>query len=350
MSNKIVAILAVPLVALAWFAGFKTGERTATASGSLLPVSSRPGTPVATFDGQSISVEELKAQIEEQSPLLRSRYASSEGRREMLERLVRTELLAREAQKRGYNRNPDVLNQNKRNMIAVFVQKEFDEAQQKQPVPEDQIKSFYDAHIHEYVKPERVRAAQIFFAAPASDAKARAEKKALAEKTFAELEKNPTDFTRFHQLARERSDDQESKAGGGDLRFQTRQELEGRVGPELAEVAWSMSHVGQLLDHVVEAPDGFHIITLLGRENALNLSLDEVRDAVRSRIVFEQRSTRYQQFVEQLEKQAGLKIDTARLGEMKLELPPATPPPGAIPPAPSARGAGPSPSELNLNR
>lgn len=337
MSNKVVALLALPFVVLAWFAGLKTGERKVASADAGLASESPPGTPVATFDGGSISLEALKAEIEQQAPVARLRYTTPEGKRAFLERMVRTELLAREAQRRGYDRDPDVVRQHKRNMVAVFVQKEFESAQQSQPVSEEEIKKYYDEHIAEFVKPERVRIAHLFVAAP--EASKRAERRAEAERLLAIARaKDSADYTGFQRLAREHSDDAQSKPTGGDLRFLSREELARRAGDEVARAAFEMKVTGEVLDRCVETPQGFHILKLLGRENPLNMTLEQARDSIRSRIAFDKRGERYEQFVADIEKKAGLTIDTAKLDALEIELGgPGRVPSGAIPPAPKER-------------
>lgn len=342
MNGRVLQILAVLLVLLAWFAGVKTGERNAAHGSGELAVSSRPGTPVATFDGQSISAEELKAQIEEQTPFVRSRYTTAEGKREFLESLVRFELLAREAQKKGYQADPDVVRQHKRNMVAVFVQREFEEAQQKLPVPDAELQRYYDEHKNEYVKPERVRLATIFFEAPAADAARRTEKKAAAEAALAELKaKDPREYNAFAEVARQRTEDPNAKPVGGDLHFLAREELAQRTSPEVAETGFGIIELGALHGAVVETPKGFYLVKLLGRENALDLKLADVRETIRNRIVFEKRSQNYQQFIAGLEKQAGLKIDTAVLNGIIIDA--GSPPPAApVVPAPAVPAGAPA--------
>src|SRR5260370_35689156 len=67
------------------------------------------GTPVASFNGDSITVEELKQRFSEMSPFLRSRYATVEQRKNYVDGLARFELLAQEAHRRGWQNGPDVI-------------------------------------------------------------------------------------------------------------------------------------------------------------------------------------------------------------------------------------------------
>ncbi len=336
MSNKVTAGLAVVLIALAYYAGYRAGgSKGAVGGGAMLPVASRPGTPVATFDGVSISDAEIKAQIEEQAPFVRTRYSTPEGKKEFLDNLVRFELLAREAQKKSYQTEPDIIRQHKRNMVALFVQREFEEPQQKQAIPEEELKKYYDAHLNDYQRPERVRAATVFFAAPEGDAARRKAQKAAAEAALAELKlKEPKDYGAFADLARAKSEDPASKPSGGDLSFLNKDDLAKRVGQEFADAAFAMKEMGKVLDTVVETPQGFHLVKLLGREAALDLKFDNVKDSIKSRLIYERRSDAYKKFLEDLNQKAGLTVNKEALDAIKIDAAaPPTPNVGSLPPS-----------------
>lgn len=344
MSHRTVALLALPLVVLAWYAGYVRGREAGGGAGAMLPVSGKPGTPVATFDGVSLTDADLKAQLEEQAPFVRARYASAEGKREFLDNLVRFELLAREAQKKGYAKDPDIVRQHKRNMVALYVQREFEEPQQKQPIPEEELRKYYEDHKSDYVRPERVRAAHVLFAAPSDDAAKRKDRRAAAEAALAELrEKDARDYSAFGALARKASEDVASRPLGGDLQFLSREDLAKRAGEEVAQAAFGAAEMGRVLDTIVETPKGFHIVKVLGKENPLDLAFEGVKDSIRSRLVYERRSAAYKTFLEGLNQKAGLKIDAAALEAVKVEAGAPAGSPGAAvppPPAPHAHPAG----------
>lgn len=338
--KKVVWILAVPLLVGAYFLGLKQGQGS---GGAELPlrVHSRPGTPVATFGGEAISAEELKAQIEEQTPFVRIRYANPEGKKEFLEGIIRFELLAQEAQRKGYHKDPEVLRQHKKNMVSLFVQKEFEEAQQKLPISDDELKKFYEDHLDDYVKPERVRIAHIFIDAPAADQALRAKRRSAAEAALAEVkEKDTRDINAFGNIVRLRSDDPQSRPVNGDLAYKSRAELEARVGKEVADVAFSMRELNTIHDGIIETARGYHVIKLLGRESALDMKFADVREAIRTRLLYERRAQNYNKFIEELQQKAGLKIDENALAAINVDLGAPTPtrPPGlALPAAPANR-------------
>lgn len=82
----------------------------------------------------------------------------------------------------------------------------------------------------------------------------------------------------FGELAGEYSIDQSSAVQGGNLGFFER----GRMVPEFEEVAFSLEK-GSYSD-VVESQFGYHIIEVLDRQDAREVTFEEVRDTVKERL------------------------------------------------------------------
>src|SRR5262245_10892605 len=58
---------------------------------------------VAKIDDVTITVGEFQSRLNQQSPYIRARYTSMERKKEFLDNLVRFEVLAKEAQSKGYD-------------------------------------------------------------------------------------------------------------------------------------------------------------------------------------------------------------------------------------------------------
>src|SRR5262249_29015476 len=106
--------------------------------------------PVATIDGQTITVAEFQDRINKQSPYVRARYTSLEQKKEFLDTLIRFEVLAKEAQKRGYDQDPEVVRTMKQVMIQKLLKEEFETKLKPEDIPDDELKKFYDAHQSDY--------------------------------------------------------------------------------------------------------------------------------------------------------------------------------------------------------
>src|SRR5713101_1970552 len=249
------------------------------------------GTPVASFNGDSITVEELKQRFSEMSPFLRSRYATVEQRRDYVDGLARFELLAQEAHRRGLQNDPEVVETAKKVMVQKLIQKEFDE--KPGAIPDEQIKEYYESHKADYVKPELLRIADILIVAPKENAAERKKKKAKAEEVLGKTKGlNPTDSPGFAALVREYSEDTRTKPIDGDSRFLSKEDLSSQFAPEVAATAAEMKKAGEI-SPLIEAANGFYIIRFQGRQAALNLSMDQVKAQIQNRIQHERRTQNF---------------------------------------------------------
>src|SRR5690606_4747154 len=84
-------------------------------------------TPVAKVGDRVITAGDFADRLAEQSPYLRARYASPERRRELLDNMVRFELLALEAERKGYFERPEVRRAENRVLVEALLREEIDE-------------------------------------------------------------------------------------------------------------------------------------------------------------------------------------------------------------------------------
>ena len=74
----------------------------------------------------TITLGEFQERINRQSPYIRARYTSLEQKKEFLDSLVRFEVLAKEAYRRGLDKDPEVVRTMKQVMIQKLMRDEFD--------------------------------------------------------------------------------------------------------------------------------------------------------------------------------------------------------------------------------
>lgn len=280
------------------------GSQPATASG---PVVAKVGDRVFTLG-------ELDAQLETQ-PITRSRLINQERKREFVDNLIRFELLAQEAKRQGLDKDPDVQEATKRAMVQKLTQTRFSD--EEAPVTEEEARAFYQEHIHDYVKPERVRASHIFFEAPRGDVN-RNRVRAEAERSLAELRRKEAerDRTAFSQLAKTRSDDGSSKRAGGDLSFRTEEELSEMWGADVAKAAFALSNVGDFAP-LIETDRGFHVLKLTGRQAALDRPFESVRNQIENRLSREKMTQAFEDFVASLEDKTQIMVDEEVLEQLE---------------------------------
>ena len=283
----------------------------------------KKGPFVAQGNGVSVSAEEFKARLDEQSPFIRSRFSTLDRKKEFLDNLIRFEVLAREAQRQGLDKDPEVQLTLKKVMVQRLVQKRFGDPQDAaSKVPEADVKDYYEKHHDEFVKPLRLRVYHILVKAPAPGPE-RARKQAEARKVLAQLlaEEKKNAFA-FPAVAREKSDDAASKAAGGDLGFKSQDELEKASGKAVADAAFALQN--NQTSGLVESPEGFHILRVAGRQEAIDRSLDQVKMQIAQKLHREKMTRDFDDFVKKLRDDAAVKVDDAELEKVQV----AAAPPG----------------------
>lgn len=266
---------------------------------------------VARFGSKKITLADLNRQLENQ-PLTRARLTDPQRRKDFLNNVIRFELLAQEAERRGLDKDPEVLEAMRRVMVQKLTQQQFNDLQIS--ITEEDARAYYETNIHDFVKPERVRLSHIFFSAPKGDP-SRNRIRAEAERALAELRGKDRDA--FSELARKRSDDERSKRAGGDLSFRTRDELKEMWGEEFANAAFALKTVGQFADLVV-TDKGFHVVKLLGRQEGVERTFEQVRAQIESRLQREKKTQAFEEFVQQLWDRANPQIDEAVLEKLEV--------------------------------
>jgi peptidyl-prolyl cis-trans isomerase C len=278
----------------------------------------KSGPVVAEGGGIAVTADELKAKLDEQSPFVRARYTTLDRKKEFLENLIRFELLAKEAEKKGLDKDPEIQATVKKIMVQKLVRQAFDEGQNA--ASEVDAKAYYDEHLDEFVKPERVRVSLIWLDAPVGSpdrAAKLAEAKKVLVKVKTEEARNPL---AFGTIARAVSTDAATKTAGGDVGYRTQDELGQQYSKELAAAAFALRDVGQETD-VVETPQGFGIVKLMARQVALSRSFDEVKPQLVARVGREKRTKDFDEYVKGLREKAGVKIHDAELEKVVVNAP-----------------------------
>jgi peptidyl-prolyl cis-trans isomerase C len=323
----------------------KKNAKAAEKAGAALPPQSAAelATPIAEIDGYVITLGDFQDRINKQSPYIRARYTSLERKKEFLDNLVRFEVLAAEAKKRGLDQDPEVVRTMKQVMIQKLMKVEFDTRVKPEDVTEEEMKKFYEEHSAEYNKPEEVRVSAIIV-----------KDKATAEKVW-NLAKGPQgqDNKGFRDLVTQHSTDDVTKQRGGDLRYFAADTTE--WPKPVVEAAFKLEKTGDVAGPI-QTDQGFFIIKQTGRRKALTKTYDEVKRQIQNRIYRDKRTKAMEDFVANLKNQAKItvhedalakvRVDTSGVGEMGegggdphggMGMPGMEPgAPGMVPPAPGA--------------
>ena len=290
------------ILAAAFLAVGCKGKREANPKGSV-----GPQTVLAQVDDITITTADLKDLLARYAsqPFVLARYSSIEKKKELLDSLIRYDVLAIEARKRGYERDPEVQRVAKDRMVKLFTQQEITDKVKLSDVSNAEIEKFYKDHAAEYVRPEMVRVSQILVKDRARAAKALATAKALPK----------ADLKAFRELVAKESEDVDSKQRGGDLTQFDRASTQ-HPAP-VVTAAFALKDIGDLSD-LVSTDQGFAILKLTERRPALSRTLDEARLEIQKRLVEELRAKRKHDYVEEARSTVKVEIYEDELAKLDL--------------------------------
>jgi parvulin-like peptidyl-prolyl cis-trans isomerase-like protein/SurA-like protein len=296
----------------------------------------KSGPVVAKGNGFSITAGEFKARVDEQSPFIRARYSTLERKKEFLDNLVRFEVLAKEAEKQGFAKDPDVQLTLKKIMVQKLVQKNFQDTAGTgaSEVPEAELQKYFDEHKADYYRPRKVRVAAVVWNAP-SGSPDRAAKLATAKKALAKLKvEEKKNALAFSQIVTEFSEDAATKPLSGDLNFKSKEELEKGYSKELAEAAFSLQP-GQV-SGVIEAPTALYLAKVTGQQEEMNRTFEQVKPQIANKLYREKKTKEFDEWLKRLRADAGVTVDEKALEAVEISAAPAPGGPGM----PGAMGGG----------
>jgi peptidyl-prolyl cis-trans isomerase C len=302
----------------------------------------KSGPAVAKGKGVTITADEFKARLDEQSPFIRARYSSLDRKKEFLDNLIRFEVLAKEAERQKLDKDPEVQATLKKIMVQKLVQKNFQDQGNTSDVPDADVQKYFDDHKDEYNRPRRVRVAAVVWNAPQGSPD-RAKKLALAQKALAKLKTEEKKNTlAFAQIVSEFSEDPATKAIQGDLQFKSQDELAKVYSKEVAEAAFKLK-AGET-SPIVQAPQGLYLLKFTGEQPEMIRTLDQVKAQIANKLHREKKTKEFDEWLKGLREKAEVKIDEKVLEGVEVAAAPAGQQmPGMMMPGMPGHPPGPNP-------
>ncbi|MDA8082942.1 MAG: peptidylprolyl isomerase [Nitrospiraceae bacterium] len=226
-----------------------------------------------------------------------------QNRRIILERMIQVLAVADMAKKKGLDKDPAIQTQVEYFTKEILAQEMLKTIGNDIAVTDKDIDQYYKAHLEDFKVPEMVHARHILirFEKAPSEAEAlisNGKAKEKAESILARIRAGED----FAKLAEEYSDDNGSKAKGGDLGFFPR----GKMVPAFENAAFSLKP-GQVSD-LIETNYGYHIIKVEERQPAGVPPLEKVKEAVREKIKVASRKAKIDAFMDEAFKEDGVEL------------------------------------------
>jgi parvulin-like peptidyl-prolyl isomerase len=263
---------------------------------------------VATVGDGLIRVADLESYLTDR-PLPLGRPVTEEEIEKRLEELILEEVLYQEALRLEMDRDPRVRASIRRMLTQKLMEDEVNRKAWSQPVEEEELREYYERHEEEYSRPEEVRLAGIFIAVSSDASKEeRAASRKRAESVLAEALSLRNQRFGFGELVEKHSDEPETYPKGDTGFF----DLEGgAIGlhRNLTQAAFALERTGSIADHVIETPDGYHVVMLVGRRSAVRRELKDVSNELEQKIRRERVTRARKEYLEGLRQSTEIHVD-----------------------------------------
>jgi len=240
---------------------------------------------IVRWDAGSITVADVQTVISQQVPIERARLARvgvDEGVGELVERMLRYDLLAHEAERRGYANHRNVLAAAKRKASDLLIASAT--VVDTKTIPEAEVAKVRAERVADWNRPAMRRASHIEVAT-----------RAEAEQLIAQLAHHSRE--EFARVATERSSDAATRKQGGELGYFTAEGKHAHNGgvalpAQLVAAVFAQPKVGSVVPTPVALSDGFSVVMLTGLQPSFTMKPAEVDERVREQLAAAQQMSK----------------------------------------------------------
>ncbi len=284
-----------------------------------------------------ITLGDYAAALDRMDPFERMRYQTQDRRQALLDEMINVELLAREAERRGLDRRPEtveLVRQFQRDELLRRVRASLPRAED---LPAADVSRYYQDHRQAFYEPERRRAAQIALSGVELGRRVLSEARAADPDRWREL------VAKYAPEAAPPTGDNTTSRPPlevpGDLGLLTQQpdEPADALPDVVRQAVFQIESAGQVYPELVVYGGRFHVVRLVSKLEARQLSLAEADGMIRARLVQSLQASAEAALIARLRQSTAVKVDEAVLDGVQ----PPTPGASAAPAAAPAAAGGP---------
>lgn len=293
----------------------KTGPAApASAAGGLSP--ELAGKVLAKVGGHEITLGQYAATLDQMDQFERLRYQSPDRRKQLLDEMIKVQLLADEARRRGLDQQPETkerIRQILRNELLRQVR-----AGMPAPadIPEKELHAYYDSHRADFREPERRRVAHIAMkdGPKAKDVLQKALKATpmewgkLVQKYSLDAPKQPA-TTAPVELAGDLGIVSPPGTGRGD---------NPRVPDPVRAAVFKLDKVGDVYDGLVKVQGNVFIVRMTGKTAARDRTLKEAERTIRVSLAQQKIRDAAAKLEKKLRARFPVKLDEAALDKLSI--------------------------------
>lgn len=289
----------------------------AAPSASSAPVGLSPelaGKVLARVGDRTITLGDYAEALDRMDRFERLRYQTDERRKQLLDEMIRVELLAQEAERRGIDKRPEA-----RMMVRQVLREELlrnvrEKVPKMDEIPVAEVRSYYEKHRNDYREPERRRISVIVM----TDVKQASSVLAQARKA------SPTEWG---ELVRKYSIDKPPPSTAalplelaGDLGMVTPPSHGKSDNPRVPEpvraAVFEIEKNGEVLDRLVKDGPRVHIVRLMGVSAARDRSFAEAERTIRVKLLQQKIRDAEARIEKELRQKYPVEIHEAALGKV----------------------------------
>lgn len=238
------------------------------------------------------------------------RYATAAQREKLLAEMIQFEVVLAAARSAGYDREPEIQARVNQFIVTRF-QEDHLAAAESGPPTDAELQAYYQANQPQFSVPPAVRIALIQLKlSPKATPETRGALQSRAEELWNEARAG--DVVAFGRLARQHSEDQATRYQGGEIGWNTREQLTERFGAALSSAVFALVESGQPTT-LLESPDGFYIACLLEQRSQQIRPFAAVREAIAYEVSQRKELERQAKWFSQLQQNIPVKTYPARL-------------------------------------
>lgn len=271
---------------------------------------------LAKVGDRTVLLGDFAELLESMDEFDRLRYQSPERRKELLNELINVELLAQEAEKKGYDKDPATQQEVRMVLRDALLRELHKEDVAPEDIPVTEARAYFDAHIADYTDPERRRVSAIVL-----------KDEPMATSVLDKAKKAKT-AVEWGQLVRSYSTDAQAKADLppdliGDLGLVSapgnERGVNARIPEPVRKAAFALDKVDVPFDEVVRADEKFYVLKMTQKQEPRARNFEEAKRSISVKLATDRAIAKEKELLEKLKGKLNVSIDEAELSKVKID-------------------------------
>ena len=241
---------------------------------------------LAVIAGQDITVGQFRREMAVRGGGLPGQFVTVEQRRALLDEMIQYRAMVVRARAEGYDTDPEVIAIYERAMVARFRKDHLGDPRESLDVTDEEVAAYYAEHGVDYDRPERSRAAIVFFRSnPLATEEKQQELEERVQQALEESKALDPTVTHFGPVARKYSDDRASRYAGGVIGWLVKHpNRQYKWEVPVIDAVFSLSERGQIAPPI-RTEKGIYLVRLVDREVASPRPFEQVKNGIRHQLM-----------------------------------------------------------------